>query len=70
MRRQSTLTGHVVVGSSTWPRPGDRDRRDQRDGLEPAPGGQEVPRHFRLRLTLDHEGDWLTSDIAFVRGSP
>jgi Mce-associated membrane protein len=29
--------------------------------------GQEVPRHFRLRVTLLHEGDrWLASDIAFV----
>ena len=29
--------------------------------------GEQVPRHFRLRLTLRHEGGrWLTSDIAFV----
>jgi Mce-associated membrane protein len=29
--------------------------------------GQQVPRHFRLRISLLHEGGrWLTSDIQFV----
>ena len=33
-------------------------------------GGQEVPRHYRLRLTLLRVGGrWLTSDIAFVGGA-
>jgi Mce-associated membrane protein len=34
-------------------------------------GGREVPRQFRLRLTLLHEGGhWLTSDISFVGDAP
>ena len=69
MRRQrSTLTGHVVSRASpTWPGPRDRDRGDQRDGANRRTDGQQVPRHFRLRVTLRHQGDrWLTSDISFV----
>jgi Mce-associated membrane protein len=34
-------------------------------------GGREVPRSYRLRLTLLRQGDrWLTSDIAFVGDTP
>ena len=58
-RQRSTLTGHVVSSGVVDVGP---DRAtvivgDQRDRLEPAHRrGQEVPRHFRLRLTLRPRG--------------
>lgn len=68
-KQRSTLTGHVVSSGVVDVVP------DRATVIVATSGtvsnrrthGQEVPRHFRLRVTLLHEGDrWLTSDIAFV----
>ena len=70
-RQRSTLTGHVVSSGVV-----DLDP-DRATVIVATSGtvsnrrtaGREVPRHYRLRLTLLHEDDrWLTSDISFVGG--
>lgn len=68
-KQRSTLTGHVVSSGVVDVVP------DRATVIVATSGtvsnrrtdGQEVPRHFRLRVTLLHDGDrWLTSDISFV----
>jgi Mce-associated membrane protein len=68
-KQQSTLTGHVVSSGVVDVVP------DRATVIVATSGtvsnrrhaGQEVPRHYRLRVTLLHQGDrWLTSDISFV----
>ena len=68
-RQRSTLTGHVVSSGVTDVAPDRATVIVATSGTvaNRRTGGQEVPRHFRLRLTLLHEGGrWLTSDISFV----
>ncbi len=71
-RQRSTLTGHVVSSGVVDLAP------DRATVIVATSGtvsnrrsaGREVPRHYRLRLTLVHEDDrWLTSGISFV-GAP
>jgi len=68
-RQRSTLTGHVVSSGVVDVVPDRATVIVATSGTvsNRRTGGQEVPRHFRLRVTLLREGDrWLTSDIAFV----
>jgi len=68
-RQRSTLTGHVVSSGVVDVVPDRATVIVATSGTvaNRRTGGQEVPRHYRLRLTLLREGDrWLTSDIAFV----
>jgi Mce-associated membrane protein len=68
-RQQSAMTGHVVWSGVTEVAP---DRATVIVATSGAvanrrTGGRAVPRHFRLRLNLVRvDGDWLTSDLAFV----
>lgn len=68
-RHRSVLTGHVVSSGVTDLAPDRATVIVATSGTvaNRRTGGQEVPRHYRLRLTLLHVGGhWLTSDIAFV----
>ncbi len=68
-RQRSSLTGHVVSSGVVDVVPDRATVIVATSGTvsNRRTGGHEVPRHFRLRVTLLHEGDrWLTSDIAFV----
>jgi Mce-associated membrane protein len=68
-RQRSTLTGHVVSSGVVDLVPDRATVIVATSGTvsNRRTGGHEVPRHFRLRLTLLREGGrWLTSDIAFV----
>ena len=72
-RQQSTLTGHVVSSGVTAVTPDRATVIVATSGTvaNRRTGGREVPRQFRLRLTLLHEGGhWLTSDISFVGDAP
>jgi Mce-associated membrane protein len=72
-RQQSTLTGHVVSSGITDVDPDRATAIVATSGTvaNRRTGGKQVPRHFRLRLTLLHEGGrWLTSDISFVGDAP
>ena len=71
-RQQSALTGRVVWSGVTDVAPDRATVIVATSGTvaNRRTGGREVPRHFRLRLSLRHEGGrWLTSDIAFVGDS-
>jgi Mce-associated membrane protein len=68
-RQRSALTGHVVWSGVTGIAPDRATVIVATSGTvsNRRTGGQEVPRHFRLRVTLRHQGDrWLTSGISFV----
>ena len=68
-RHRSMLTGHVVSSGVADLAPDRATVIVATSGTvaNRRTGGQEVPRHYRLRLTLLHDGGrWLTSDIAFV----
>jgi len=68
-RQRSTLTGHVVSSGVVAVLPDRATVIVATSGTvsNRRTGGQEVPRHFRLRLTLLRDGGrWLTSGIAFV----
>ena len=68
-RQQSTLSGHIVSSGVVDLVPDRATVIVATSGTvsNRRTGGREVPRDFRLRLTLLHEGGrWLTSDIAFV----
>ena len=68
-KQQSALTGHVVSSGVVDVAPDRATVIVATSGTvsNRRTGGQEVPRHYRLRITLLHEGDrWLTSDISFV----
>jgi len=68
-RQQSVQTGHVVSSGVTDVAPDRATVIVATSGTvaNRRTGGQEVPRRYRLRLTLVRVGDrWLTSDIAFV----
>ncbi len=68
-KQQSTLTGQVVSSGVVDIVPDRATVIVATSGTASnrRTGGREVPRHFRLRVSLRHEGDrWLTSDIAFV----
>jgi Mce-associated membrane protein len=68
-RHRSTMTGQVVWSGVVAVAP------DRATVIAATTGtvsntnthGQQVPRHFRLRISLLHQdGRWLTSDIQFV----
>lgn len=68
-RQRSVLTGHVVSSGVTDMAPDHATVIVATTGTvaNRRTGGQQVPRRFRLRLTLLHQGGhWLTSDISFV----
>jgi Mce-associated membrane protein len=68
-RQRSTLAGRVVASGVVDLTPDRATVIVATSGTvaNRRTGGQEVPRHYRLRLTLLHQnGRWLTSDIAFV----
>ena len=71
-RQRSTLAGEVVSSGVVDVNPDRATVIVATSGTvsNRRTGGRQVPRHFRLRLTLVHEeGRWLTSDIAFVGDS-
>ena len=72
-RQRSTLNGHVVSSGITNVGPDRATVIVATSGTvaNRRTGGKQVPRHFRLRLTLLHEGGrWLTSGISFVGDTP
>jgi Mce-associated membrane protein len=72
-RQRSVLTGHVVWSGVVDVAPDRATVIVATSGTvaNTRTGGREVPRSYRLRLTLLHRGDrWLTSDIAFVGDAP
>ena len=67
--QRSVLSGHVVSSGVTAVAPDRATVIVATSGTvsNRRTGGREVPRHYRLRLTLRHvDGRWLTSDISFV----
>ncbi|MGA8247486.1 MAG: hypothetical protein WB797_11315, partial [Nocardioides sp.] len=71
-RHRSTMTGQVVWSGVVAVAP------DRATVIAATTGtvsntsthGRQAPRHFRLRISLLHQGDrWLTSDIQFVGDS-
>lgn len=72
-RERSTLSGHVVWSGVVDVAPDRAIVIVATSGTVSSTrtGGRQVPRSYRLRLTLLHQGDrWLTSDIAFVGDAP
>jgi Mce-associated membrane protein len=72
-RQRSTLAGHVVWSGVVDVAPDRATVIVATSGTvsNRRTGGREVPRSYRLRLTLLRQGDrWLTSDIAFVGDTP
>jgi Mce-associated membrane protein len=68
-RQRSAMTGHVVWSGVTEMAPDRATVIVATSGTvaNRHTGGREAPRHFRLRLSLRHEGGrWLTSDLEFV----
>jgi Mce-associated membrane protein len=72
-RHRSVSTGHVVWSGAVAVAPDRATVIVATTGTvsNVSTGGREVPRDYRLRLTLLHQGRrWLTADIAFVGDAP